>query len=136
MRIIQPELRPEVKAEWGQWLLDNADKQGPGFLNKDGKLCCLGGLCEIAVKHGVIPPGRPALYGDDNYTPDAIAYAGSVKILPEEVQKWAFKNYTPEDSLNQSNPAAGDFSLAEWNDGNGSEDKDFPGIKALIDEYL
>src|SRR6202034_2277081 len=45
----------EVRELWVKTLLSGEYKQGTDYLQKDGKFCCLGVLCEIAVKKGVIP---------------------------------------------------------------------------------
>ena len=46
-------MNPQIKAQWVADLRSGQYEQGNGYLNADGKLCCLGVLCEQAVKAGV-----------------------------------------------------------------------------------
>jgi hypothetical protein len=113
-------LRPEVKQEWIAALRSGEYEQGQNALNAGGKLCCLGVLCEVAIRHGVIPAGRP---GDGS-----IFYAGESMTLPDEVAGWAFA-----DGGYDTNPlAGGTLSLAEHNDAGES----FTAIAGLIERYL
>lgn len=41
-------LTPELKAKWVQALLSGEYKQGRGYLNKEGRYCCLGVLAIVA----------------------------------------------------------------------------------------
>jgi hypothetical protein len=74
-------LVPEVKAEWLKELRSGNYAQGSGYLRlSNGEFCCLGILCEIAVKQGVIPEpevrGEHYLNGpDDSVRP--FQYQGS-----------------------------------------------------------
>lgn len=78
-------MNPEVKALWVADLRANPDKQGRGVLSAtDGKDCCLGRLCRLAVTAGIIPTStestdfdRCFIYGEDKAT------------LPESVMHWA-----------------------------------------------
>ena len=54
-------MKQEVKDEWVTALRSGDYKQGEGMLRQvlddnTEAYCCLGVLCEIAVKHQVIPP--------------------------------------------------------------------------------
>jgi len=46
-------MKLEVKKLWIEALRSGKYEQGRGALNKDGKFCCLGVLCDLAVKAGV-----------------------------------------------------------------------------------
>lgn len=46
-------MNPQVKQLWVDALRSGDYSQGKGHLNKDGKFCCLGVLCDLAVKAGV-----------------------------------------------------------------------------------
>lgn len=41
-------MSPELKAEWVAALRSGKYEQGRLYLNRDGKYCCLGVLCELA----------------------------------------------------------------------------------------
>lgn len=102
-------MNPEVKQEWIEELRSGKHEQTQGALQrlkplqgasnpeatKVGK-CCLGVLCDIAVKHGVISPitGDPTLSEDRVYYLDeaedrsGATFANSA-LLPNQVMKWA-----------------------------------------------
>lgn len=58
-------------------------------ITSDGteKFCCLGVACEIAVRHGVIPP---ATKGETEYDSHRFYYGEDrvTSILPDEVAEW------------------------------------------------
>lgn len=72
---------------WAARLRSGKYAQGHGRL-RDGnnRYCCLGVLCELAVEHEIIPPGRPNEHGSWVYGPDG---EGSVNVLPAAVADWA-----------------------------------------------
>ena len=153
-------LKPEVKAQWVAALRGGDYQQGTNTLrtrnydaetgewaNGPDRFCCLGVLCELAVKDGAIPPGS-ATEADKDYEYGADAFTS---VLPAEVVHWAYRgqeDYSApaegqEDRWN--NPQAGAHSLGEWNDGgwNWSEGVSserptvpFDGIADLIEQYL
>lgn len=43
-----------IRTKWLQMLRSGDYKQGSNWLNADGKFCCWGLLCEIAVEDGVV----------------------------------------------------------------------------------
>jgi hypothetical protein len=64
-------------------LEDPATQQEEGRLGTlNGKRCCLGVLCDIAVEEGVIPP---PVANDDG----GLMYENSFFTLPQIVQDWA-----------------------------------------------
>jgi hypothetical protein len=96
-------MNPEIRARWTAALRSGDYPQGEGHL-RDGKdkFCCLGVLCDLAVKDGVAEaihtrPGCNWAYGDET------AY------LPETVRRWA--------QLDSSNPDTPEGSLDSLNDG-------------------
>jgi hypothetical protein len=113
----------EIKAEWLKDLRSGEFKQGRHFLKTlDGEHCCLGVLCEQAVRKGVIPPSIPGPSGHSFGTPDDMSV---VSVLPDKVVDWA--------ELSDVNPSAGSTrSLAGLNDSGLS----FLEIANLIEEHL
>jgi hypothetical protein len=77
-------MNKEVKDIWTKELRSGQRNQGVLSLGyvEDGKdrFCCLGILCELAVKEGIIE----RIIDKDSYI-----YDGYVTALPEAVQKWA-----------------------------------------------
>lgn len=55
-------------------------KQGQGYLNYQGKFCCLGVLCDLAEKSGVV-------VSEDYY--NVTTYDNKSSTLPESVQDWS-----------------------------------------------
>jgi hypothetical protein len=132
-------MNPEIKARWVAWLRVNANSQGKGFLrDKDDRYCCLGGLCELAVKDGVIERWLPAgergyRYGERQTGRNSTAY------LPLKVVEWAgLEQYRGAKAGNvfvdsPDEPPPGSSPLAALND---SGRYDFHKIAYLIEEYL
>lgn len=101
-------MKESVKQEWVAALRSGHYMQGHGYLrDRDGGHCCLGVLCEIAVKHGVIPPAeiRP---GDTVYSYICRDEGYDDIYLPEQVRDWA--------GLDSCNPTANDITLSMLND--------------------
>jgi hypothetical protein len=75
---------PNIKQQWVAALRSGEYKQGMGALNLGGKMCCLGVLCDLAVKAGaeVSVMTEPDEVG---YTTYDSRGAG----LPYSVQHWA-----------------------------------------------
>lgn len=74
----------EVAEAWVSALRSGEYKQGKGALSRDGKYCCLGVLCEIAVNNGL----DVEVESDDGYT----YYDGNRAFLPGRVVKWSGMN--------------------------------------------
>lgn len=91
-----------VKALWTARLRSGQDEQGRGYLNKDGKLCCKGVLCQIAKEDGVeVSETRDELY------PGVTLYDSAWGLLPESVVKWAgFTEYEAERCPDDAGPSA------------------------------
>lgn len=117
----QPYLVPEVKQLWIDALESGEYTQGVGALaTKDGGNCCLGVLCELAVKAGVLSE-------EDVKAPDYFSYTASktykdsVNYPPHEVAEWAFNTngvpgnasiYNPRVAI----PGSSSITLSELND--------------------
>jgi len=104
-------MNSEVKQKWIDALRSGEYIQGQKNLESEGKFCCLGVLCDLAVKDGV-----PVLVTKDSrsrHVLDSVSftrYDGSAAVLPEKVRNWAGLSYSDFD----------DWKLIEMNDGNGS----------------
>lgn len=98
-----------VKKSWLEALRSGDFEQGTRALRtEDNRFCCLGVLCEIAAKEGVIPPAEfSSVYGKYSYGDDQGNVPRSQTYLPYSVQKWADLAY---------NPQAEDGYLAKLND--------------------
>lgn len=85
----------EVMQEWVAELRSGRHKQGKSHLHQtNGKKCCLGILCEIAVKHEVIPP--PVISACERgcdcqacFTPQVYLYEHEAQMPPPKVMEWA-----------------------------------------------
>lgn len=117
----------DIKAKWLAALRSGEYKQIRGTLAKGSVynvngFCCLGVLCDIAVKEGAIPPA-------EGRTEGVLAYgeAGQINTLPLEVTLWA--------GLTSGNPSVGEINRPlGWHNDTGQ--KDFNEIADLIDRYL
>ena len=88
----RPSLRPEVKAKWVAALRSGDYKQGRNALRThDDHFCCLGVLCDLAVKEGAVPvPTFESPYW---------RYDGISEVPPLAVWQWAY-----EEGITLSNP--------------------------------
>jgi hypothetical protein len=125
-------MNPEIKAEWLAALRDPEAKQTTGILNLVEPspvgpigMCCLGVLCEVAVKHGVVERSR-GTYGAMKYRGDGDERAED-GVLPESVVTWA--------GLGSNNPRVdgGHTNLSNLNDDEGLS---FAEIADIIEEQL
>lgn len=119
-----------IKSLWVDALRSGEYEQGEGVLAEDGRYCCLGVLCEVAIKDGV--PLKRVDQGE-HYMSTLYGVGINLEshILPSVVTDWA--------GLNSDNPLvsvvvfAGDeedidvwltynegMSLAEFNDNYGT----------------
>lgn len=122
-------MNPGIKAQWTAALRSGEFEQGKGALNRYGKLCCLGVLCELAVKAEVIEAERHEHY---------VIYDGQADVPPVPVRAWAG---LPVGGPHGGNPLVtvndGEVSLAELNDGeNGYDQHSFAQIADIIDAQL
>lgn len=136
MNDLNKPMNPKVKALWLDALRSGEYKQGSGRLQtSDGKFCCLGVLCDLAMKSGVIQPPKKKLahavhgeivwfYGDWDY--DFIS-------VPTDVQRWA--GLSDRNVLIRFSPDDGseEIYLSDLND---SGEYTFDEIADLIEQYL
>lgn len=82
-------MKPEVKKMWLEALRSSNYEQGKGTLRQIGRdgnpdrFCCLGVLCDIAVKEGL---GVDVRVDEDA---GLARYGESQSVLPYDVRKWA-----------------------------------------------
>lgn len=82
-------LDPAVKADWVSALRSGEYSQGHGALQKGGGFCCLGVLCDLAVKAGVeLTIGNACGCGDDDCSP-GVTYNNNESYPPTPVLDWA-----------------------------------------------
>ena len=132
-------MNPEIKAKWVAALRSGEYKQGTCFLRKDypdryaPDFCCLGVLCDIAAKEGIIDWEIQTWHGGETW------YASSTKTLhdknserlPACVMEWA--------GLDKVDP---DLMLSDWrrsvpvSELNDRERLDFERIAELIEGQL
>jgi hypothetical protein len=98
-------VNPEVKQKWVAALKSGEFEQGRHCLTdltapEQPLHCCLGVLCELAVKDGV--PVQVVNSKRQRY------YDSAGSVLPPVVREWA--------GLDRLDPAAGDIALSSLND--------------------
>jgi hypothetical protein len=74
-------MKKSIAKKWVKALRSGEYKQGFGKLNLSGRFCCLGVLCELAVKSGVDVPVT--------HEGPAKVYAFNSDTLPQVVMEWA-----------------------------------------------
>jgi hypothetical protein len=122
-------MKPEVKAAWVKALRSGDYKQGRSVLRRnDDTYCCLGVLCELAVKAGAIAPGvlDQGAYVYGNGPDHGDSYGQSTMFLPCQVEEWSGiidRKGHDEDVIND---------LIGYND----EGKDFAFIASVIEARL
>ena len=86
-------MKQEIKEKWVDALRSGEYQQGTGYLkviheNGDAKYCCLGVLCELALKDNLDLPitETERFWNSDLLT--AIAFDGEEEYPPEEIDKW------------------------------------------------
>jgi hypothetical protein len=113
-------MNPEIKAQWLADLRSGEYRQSTGALASiDGGYCCLGVLCEQAVKAGIVRKNSTGFCGFC-YSPVNNPDDSDAATLPAAVMAWA--------GLDENNPATNqnitdadgieheEASLAELND--------------------
>lgn len=75
-------LNLEVKAKWLAALRSGEYKQGRGFLQRDGKFCCLGVLCDLHDKE----TGGEGWKSNNSCVK---SYQGAQYMAPLTVARWA-----------------------------------------------
>lgn len=75
-------MKKEIAELWVEALRGGKYVQGQGALQRlDGRFCCLGVLCDLAITHGVKV--------EVVKLPNEINYNGLEGVLPEPVVNWA-----------------------------------------------
>jgi len=128
-------MNPEIKAQWVEALRSGDYMQGHNALRRGDKFCCLGVLCDLAVKTGVVDVvdvvGKGSMYF---YGTDKLKHHGY--FLPPAVQEWAgLDDESPKvvcDPLIDVERIDGRAALANLNDSN----MPFSAIADLIEEQL
>lgn len=109
-------MKSDVKEAWLEALRSGEYEQGTGKLqSREGEFCCLGVLCDLAVKAGVIPPPEAdEESGSYHYGEDA-AFA----LPPEEVLAWAgLEQPSPEVAV-EGTDGRWTYELVTLNDNDG-----------------
>jgi hypothetical protein len=134
-------MREDIKQLWVDRLRSGQDRQGDGYLNRNGKKCCLGVLCEILVENQIpIGPDNLIL---ERYEPDQVGAVGygfsgghraNISVLPKEVA--ARLEMTNDGEFEKVDPIADEGyheeTLANLNDGGST----FEEIADIIEEYF
>lgn len=114
------EMNQEVKALWLEALRSGDYRRAEGKLHRTAngeEYCCLGVLCDLAVKAGLPVEVEPALRA-------YMRYDGFPDTLPESVMEWA--------GLMDSSPDTPHGELVALND----DGMSFDDIANVIEEYL
>lgn len=124
----------EIKDRWLEALRSGEYEQGTGYLSVDGKFCCLGVLCDLAEKEGVVnheeeqksSDGETVTvreYGLDDGRPR------SASLLPYVVMDWAGLSTDGPEVWSEDDGGRVMEELAQINDGGG----DFDQIASMIE---
>ena len=88
-------MKKDIMELWVKALRSGEYEQGRGYLQHDGKFCCLGVLCEVMIDSDM-PLDRQGHYNIINGEKHKIMHYGSVELgrdqsatLPIEVMKWS-----------------------------------------------
>lgn len=105
-------MNQDIKRKWVEALRSGEYKQGKGALrDQDDNFCCLGVLCDLASKEGVVSVSNS--YVESVYDYDGDGGESSWSELPYSVTEWAgLESENPRIDY----PHAPVISLAELND--------------------
>lgn len=98
-------MNPEVKQLWLDALRNGGFQQTRGALHDDKGYCCLGVLCEVAIKAGIEIEVKPPKHADERFY-----YDGYTTVPPDVVQAWA--NISETGHLDKAVEFAGPPSIA------------------------
>lgn len=136
---LNDKMNADVKAKWVAALRSGNYEQGEGALQTVNGFCCLGVLCDLAVREGVIdaPTKAEIDYGKDVGTVTTYLYPAYIdgdderehSYLPEAVSTWAHIN---RHGNRDRDPATNGYrpSLAALND----DGKTFSEIADVIEQ--
>jgi hypothetical protein len=110
---------PKIKAQWVAALRSGEYKQGGGQLHNSiaGEFCCLGVLCDLAVKAEVDVRVQPGAFGTE--------YDGQTGSLPAAVQEWARLD-TPDPELAPTIDQDNDEDIYYWDEASELNDTGVP----------
>jgi hypothetical protein len=80
------DMNPEIRTQWTEALRSGAIPQADGALRDGDARCCLGVLCDLAVRAGAIEDA--VVDGADGPGPRWY-YDGESQVLPVSVAQWA-----------------------------------------------
>lgn len=131
-------MNEEVKELWASALESGEYKQGTGLLCRvtykgEKRWCCLGVLCDLAVKKGIIPQPTEAPFGEGLEFGGPDKYSVNTAYLPQAVAEWAGFEPSAIQGMKFINPQIGESVATELNDIKGVP---FPKLAALIREHL
>ncbi len=137
-------MNPEIKQQWLQALRSGEYQQARGNLRVDNTFCCLGVLCDLAIKQNVVPAWQKERETDYQwYIHEPREWAGSdnrqAAVLPKAVVAWAgLPDANPE--LIPTEKLADRKFLANYNDGRQAfgnlAPHTFTQLADLIEKYL
>lgn len=114
-------MNPTIKKEWVAALRSGEYEQGTGYLRSGNEFCCLGVLCDIALRKGIV-----YMWRNLGYTYFGTDSNSSYLQLPAPVVRWA--------ELDAADPRIEDHqALSYYNDTAGYS---FDEIADLIEEKL
>lgn len=129
-------MKTDIKRQWVEALRSGDYQQGKEYLRKDDKFCCLGVLCDLAVKAGVVTEA-PGVNGSTLY---GVEGDRDSEVLPRAVMDWAgLDDRVPSvvtslhDDDPDDDPEAVSIEVAELND---SFCYDFEALAELIEAQL
>lgn len=132
---------PNIKAQWVAALRSGEYRQGKSVLHSadTGQYCCLGVLCDLAVKAGAIVPGRHEYNSDADadievYGVDGHRQGRGGVTLPDEVVAWAgLEDDSPNIYMVEEDGEEYPQDLTELND---DHEYTFVQLADLIEEQL
>lgn len=123
-------MNPEVKALWNAALRSGKYEQTTESLSREGKYCCLGVLCEVAIENGV-EVSKEVLEPEQ-----VVMYDGRSTVLPLSVQRWAGLN-DPNPLIEfDANPIERIIGIAAVSELNDKYRLTFPELADIFDERL
>jgi hypothetical protein len=80
-------MNPEIRARWCAALRSGNYRQGQKMLRAGDSYCCLGVLCDLAVRAGIL--GEPVLLTTGDEDEQWWYYDSRCDYLPGAVKEWA-----------------------------------------------
>lgn len=123
------QMKNNIKEEWIAALRSGDYAQGAGKLNRNGEYCCLGVLCDMAAKQGVVEDSIVRQDGNIMHR-----YGYSVAVLPRQVAVWAGLKVHEFSDWEVVGVSIGDYptTLANLNDSGTT----FEAIAGIIEDYI